>query len=138
MDALLLSHLVSGNQSKEKFTSRNRYVENDSARNRYYYLDDVNDFENDIRDNINKRLQQGSQEKEKESVNYGFKMDYATILNNMVGIIISTISAYLAWTCNSKLAFGRRVAFTILAFLFGMFYLVYAISFITSQCGPNN
>ena len=135
MDALLLSHLVSGNQSKEKFTSRNRYVENDSARNRYYYLDDVNDFENDIRDNINKRLQQGSQQEPSKSVNYGFQMDYAAILNNIVGLIISTISAYLAWTCNNKLAFGKRLAFTILAFLFGMFYLVYAISFITSQCG---
>jgi hypothetical protein len=138
MDALLLSHLVSsGNQTKEKFTRGNRYVENDSARNRYYYLDDVNDIENDIKDNINKRLQDSQQEPAKP-INYGFPTDYATILNNLVGFVISTISAYLAWTCNSKLAFGKRLAFTILAFLFGMFYLVYAISFITTQCGSNN
>ena len=54
--------------------------------------------------------------------------------NKLIAIAISIISGYLAWSCNSKMAFGKRIAITLLSCLFGMFYIAYAITFITSQC----
>ena len=56
------------------------------------------------------------------------------LINDIVGVIISCFAAYLAWSCNSSMTFMRRLSHAILAFLFGMFYLVYSISFITTMC----
>ena len=56
------------------------------------------------------------------------------IISDLVGFIISCFAAYLSWSCNDKMTFPRRLTYTILAFLFGTFYLVYSISFITTMC----
>ena len=63
-----------------------------------------------------------------------FSEKYVQIIVDCIAIIISCTSAYLAWTCNKKHDLGRRIAVTVLAFLFGMFYLIYSIVFISSQC----
>ena len=56
------------------------------------------------------------------------------IISTYIALLISCVSAYLAWSCNRNLSFGKRISITLLAFLFGMFYLVYSIRFITTQC----
>ena len=78
----------------------------------------LSDIKNQIEESIINRLQNPIQELKTE------KKDYSEIINTVVGIIISCVSAYLAWTCNSRMAIGKRVSMTILAFLFGMFYLL--------------
>ena len=101
------------------------------------YLEDVNNMENEIGDSIKNRLKNSKiiEEVKSELNQNGFSPQFSMIINNIVGLVISIISGYLAWTCSKRLSLGKRISFTILAFLFGMFYLVYAISFITSQCG---
>ena len=56
------------------------------------------------------------------------------IISTYIALLISCVSAYLAWSCNRQLSFGKRVSMTLLAFLFGMFYLVNSIPFITTKC----
>ena len=56
------------------------------------------------------------------------------LINDIVGLVISCFAAYLAWSCNPSMTFMRRFSHAVLAFLFGMFYLVYSISFITTMC----
>jgi uncharacterized protein (UPF0297 family) len=117
MDYILLSRAMSQNK-EDHFTDT---IPNISETHGFSFSDIKSEIEEDIKNRLENPLQSA-------------KTKYSQLVNNIVGIIISCVSAYLAWTCNSKMSFGKRLSMTILAFLFGMFYLVYAISFITTMC----
>ena len=68
----------------------------------------------------------------------GITDEHMNLISTIVALVISCCSAYLAWSCNKKMSFGQRMSTTILAFLLGMFYLVYSIGFITSQCDTSS
>jgi hypothetical protein len=48
----LILEVVEINLNRKNFTSRKHYVENNSAANSYYYLDDVNAIENEMKEII--------------------------------------------------------------------------------------
>jgi len=68
----------------------------------------------------------------------GITDKHIDIISTIVALVISCCSAYLAWTCDKKMPLGQRISTTILAFLLGMFYLIYSIGFITSQCDTSS
>jgi hypothetical protein len=123
MDFLYLSNL----KKRENYTDDNYVPEKNFS---------VWDVEGEVMNNVNNQLHQSSLSMESNGTER--KETKNETINNVVAVAISVISAYLAWTCNTKMAFGKRLAMTILAFLFGMFYLVYAISFITTQCSGDS
>ena len=123
MDFLYLSNM----KKRENYTDDNYVPEKNFS---------VWDVEGEIMNDVTDRLHQSSLSMESNGTER--KETKNEMINNVVAVAISVISAYLAWTCNTKMAFGKRLAMTILAFLFGMFYLVYAISFITTQCSAES
>ena len=68
----------------------------------------------------------------------GITDKHLDIISTIVALVISCCSAYLAWSCDKKMPLGQRISTTILAFLLGMFYLIYSIGFITSQCDTSS
>ena len=64
----------------------------------------------------------------------GLTDEHMNLISTIIALIISCCSAYLAWSCDKKMPLGQRISTTILAFLLGMFYLIYSIGFITSHC----
>ena len=117
MDYLIVSQLLS-----------------DSKKTEFFDLNDLSDFQNELSQKIYKNI---PKKKDVLKAN-GFSPHFAVIVDNVIALVISCTSAYLAWSCNKKLFWSQRVALTVLAFLFGMFYLVYSISFITTQCSRDN
>ena len=95
------------------------------------YLEHLSSFQSELSKSINKHSKDRLEDN-------GFSPQLTRAIENIIALTISCTSAYLAWSCNQRLVFGRRLALTVLAFLFGMFYLVYSISFITTQCSKDN
>lgn len=58
--------------------------------------------------------------------NINVQISYFDIL---LTIIISIITAYIAFQCNLNIHTGQRIFITILAFIFSTFYLVYYFVF---------
>ena len=101
MDYILLSRAMSQNK-EDHFTDT---ISNVSETHGFSFSDIKSEIEEYIKNRLENPLQSA-------------KTKYSQLVNNIVGIIISCVSAYLAWTCNSKMSFGKRLSMTILAFLF--------------------
>lgn len=120
MDYIIASRLLNDRKSSDK--------------TEYFDLDDLSEFQNELSQTMYKNIT----EKKDLLKENGFSPHVVVMVDNVIALIISCTSAYLAWSCNSKLLLSERIGMTVLAFLFGMFYLVYSISFITSQCSKDN
>ena len=118
MDYIIASRLLSDRKGKTE----------------HFDLDDLTDFQNKLIETMNKNI---TVKKDLLKEN-GFSPHFVVMTDNVIALIISCTSAYLAWSCNSKLLLNERIGLTVLAFLFGMFYLVYSITFIMSQCSKDN
>ena len=87
-----------------------------------------------LRSHLGNDIQSGSTINTQTSPQSVLSGSSTVLINDIVGFIISCFAAYLAWSCNPTMTFMRRFSHAVLAFLFGMFYLVYSISFITTMC----
>jgi len=82
---------------------------------------------------ISKIKNRKSLDKEKFSVDNNDKIiNYGQILS----FIIGTYAAYLSYTCNTKenMDCGMKVIYAILAYIFGLLYLLYYFLFRNEQC----
>lgn len=46
-------------------------------------------------------------------------------MSTIIGLLVSLFAAYLAWNCSAFETTAMRTFYTIIAFLFGGFYLIY-------------
>ena len=107
MDYIIASRLLSDRKGKTE----------------HFDVDDLTDFQNKLSETMYKNI---TVKKDLLKEN-GFSPHFVVMTDNVIALIISCTSAYLAWSCNSKLLLNERIGLTVLAFLFGMFYLVYSI-----------
>ena len=75
---------------------------------------------------------QKQQETQVSTQNNSTMMNLATILSTMIGLY----AAYLSYECNTKknMSEMQKIIFAVLAYIFGLFYLVYFYLFQYDNC----
>lgn len=54
-----------------------------------------------------------------------------------IGFILAVLAAVIAWQCNKGESMGMRVLYTVIAYIFGVLYLIYYGLMKRSSCPPN-
>lgn len=73
------------------------------------------------------KAQQKKEDREKkEHFQIGnINISISNIISSVISIAISAFAAYLSWECNRNTHTVLRVVYAVLAFIFGLFYLIY-------------
>ena len=94
----------------------------------------INNYKRNLEtmDYVNTGNKPGAQEKELSTPENNNMMSFGTIISIMIGLY----AAYLSYDCNSKknLPEMSKIIFAILAYVFGLFYLVYYYLFQYETC----
>jgi len=134
MDFALISRVVKSMTKTEK-TKKDSFTDNPPVVISTPSSTSLSDIVlNYLRSHLGNDIQSGSTINTQTSPQSVLSGSSTVLINDIVGFIISCFAAYLAWSCNPTMTFMRRFSHAVLAFLFGMFYLVYSISFITTMC----
>jgi hypothetical protein len=70
---------------------------------------------------------------------FNVNMDQFSSLGSIISIIIGIYAAYLSYTCNSKrnMSEALKVFWAIIAYFFGLIYLIYFTLFRSDYCNDN-
>jgi hypothetical protein len=89
--------------------------------------------------NYIKKLNSKPEIKDGKIEEFNERMDQFSSFGSIISIIIGFYAAYLSYTCNSKrnMSESVKVLWAIIAYLFGLIYLVYYVLFRSDYCNEN-
>jgi hypothetical protein len=79
-------------------------------------------------------------EKEKNSTIEKFDTNNMMSIGNIIALLIGGYAAYLSYTCNTRNNVDEplKVVYAVLAFFFGLLYLIYYLLFRSDYCSVEN
>jgi hypothetical protein len=79
-------------------------------------------------------------DKDKKSTVENFDVNNMMSIGNIIALLIGGYAAYLSYTCNTRHNVDEplKILYAVLAFFFGLFYLIYYVLFRSDYCHVEN